>query len=322
MRPRGRTWSSCKNFSGKHKAHGPLFLAPADEKGNLIWISAARPGRSSAITAARRNEITGHLREAGFGTLADLGFIGLDDDPEYPVIITGRKATRNHRLTGAEKEANRLLNRERAAVEHGFAKPRDLRNQDENFSMGKRRRLALQQCPGVGRVEGEFSKRIRCGDHWMAVGDRPLGDGVEAAAVGKGSVPERDRRIPAHHGPTSPSDDGRQEPERVSGSSAPSGRRPLLRTALAGQVRRRDVDRRKCPDTSVDEPEAPPRRPWRVGGRIQRERHGSTPSRPAQSYEAALDGNGMRRGPGSGWPPLMIQSTSSRFGQSEHSGGG
>lgn len=37
------------------------------------------------------------------------------------MITTGRKATRNHRLTGAEKEANRLLNRERAAVEHGFA---------------------------------------------------------------------------------------------------------------------------------------------------------------------------------------------------------
>ncbi len=37
------------------------------------------------------------------------------------MIITGRKATANHRLTDAEKEANRLLNRERAAVEHGFA---------------------------------------------------------------------------------------------------------------------------------------------------------------------------------------------------------
>jgi hypothetical protein len=37
------------------------------------------------------------------------------------VIITGRKATRNHQLTDAEREANRLLNRERAAVEHGFA---------------------------------------------------------------------------------------------------------------------------------------------------------------------------------------------------------
>ncbi|MGC9543974.1 transposase family protein [Streptomyces sp. UG1] len=38
-----------------------------------------------------------------------------------PIIITGRKATRSHRLTDAENEANRLVSRERAAVEHGFA---------------------------------------------------------------------------------------------------------------------------------------------------------------------------------------------------------
>ncbi|WP_338932164.1 hypothetical protein WEB32_23705 [Streptomyces netropsis] len=43
------------------------------------------------------------------------------------MIITGRKATRNHRLIDSEKEANRLLNRERAAVEHGFANPADYR---------------------------------------------------------------------------------------------------------------------------------------------------------------------------------------------------
>ncbi|MBO0653735.1 transposase [Streptomyces triculaminicus] len=122
IRTRRRTGAdSRKNFSDEHKAHGLLFLALTDEKGNLIWLSAARPGRTSEITAARHNKITGHLREAGLGALADLGFIGLDDAPDYPVIITGRKATRNHRLTDSEKEANRLLNRERAAVEHGFA---------------------------------------------------------------------------------------------------------------------------------------------------------------------------------------------------------
>ncbi|WP_371572335.1 transposase family protein [Streptomyces sp. NBC_01314] len=122
VRTRRRTGAdNRKNFSGKHKAHGLLFLALTDEKGNLIRISAAKPGRSSEITAARHNKITGHLREAGLGALADLGFVGLDDDPDDPVIITGRKATRNHRLTDSEKEANRLLNRERAAVEHGFA---------------------------------------------------------------------------------------------------------------------------------------------------------------------------------------------------------
>ncbi|WP_406357028.1 transposase [Streptomyces sp. NBC_01635] len=113
------------NYSGKHKAHGLLFLALTDERGNLVWISAARPGRSSEITTARHNRITTRLREAGLGALADLGFVGLDDDPDAPVIVTGRRATRGHPLTDAQKEANRLVSRERAANEHGFA---DLKN--------------------------------------------------------------------------------------------------------------------------------------------------------------------------------------------------
>ncbi|WP_413754361.1 transposase [Streptomyces sp. R-74717] len=122
VRTRRRTGTeNRKNYSGKHKSHGLLFLALTDEKGNLIWISAAKPGRSSEITTARHSKLTEHLREAKLGALADLGFVGLDDDPDNPVIITGRKATRNHRLTDAEKEANRLLSHERAAVEHGFA---------------------------------------------------------------------------------------------------------------------------------------------------------------------------------------------------------
>ena len=62
------------------------------------------------------------MREAGLGALADLGFVGLDDKPDDdPVIITGRNAPRNHQLTAAEKETNRLVSRERAANEHGCA---------------------------------------------------------------------------------------------------------------------------------------------------------------------------------------------------------
>jgi hypothetical protein len=55
----------------------------------------------------------------------DLGFVGLDDDPEDPVITTGRKAARGKPLTAAQKEANWLVRRERAANEHGFP---DLKN--------------------------------------------------------------------------------------------------------------------------------------------------------------------------------------------------
>jgi hypothetical protein len=122
VRTRRRTGNEDRpNYNGKHKAHGLLFLALTDEKGNLIWISSAAPGRSSEITTARRNKICAQLRKAGLGAIADLGFVGLDDDPENPVIITGRKATRGKPLNPAKKEANRLVSRERAANEHGFA---------------------------------------------------------------------------------------------------------------------------------------------------------------------------------------------------------
>ncbi|MGP3929459.1 hypothetical protein [Nonomuraea sp. KM88] len=44
----------------------------ADEHGNLIWISSAKPGRSSEITTARRHTITAWLRRFDLGTLEQL----------------------------------------------------------------------------------------------------------------------------------------------------------------------------------------------------------------------------------------------------------
>lgn len=55
------------NYSGKHHRHGLHVLALTDERGRMIWISAARPGRTHDITAARRDHILTHLREAGLG---------------------------------------------------------------------------------------------------------------------------------------------------------------------------------------------------------------------------------------------------------------
>ncbi|WP_206301791.1 transposase family protein [Streptomyces sp. AcE210] len=122
IRTRRRTGAANRrNYSGKHKAHGLLFLALTDEKGRLVWISAARPGRSSEITTARHNKLIEHLRVAGLGALGDLGFIGLDDDPDNPVLITGYKAARTKPLTSAKKEANKLIARERGACEHAFS---------------------------------------------------------------------------------------------------------------------------------------------------------------------------------------------------------
>jgi hypothetical protein len=114
-----------KNYNGKHKKHGLLFLALTDEKGNLIWISSARRGAASEITAARHDHLAGHLRAAGLGALADLGFTGLDPDPADPVIITGYKSTTARKTTPAQRQANQALSAARAPVEHGFS---DLKN--------------------------------------------------------------------------------------------------------------------------------------------------------------------------------------------------
>ena len=111
------------NYSGKHHRHGLHFLALTDEKGRLIWISAARPGRTHDATAARHDKIVEHLKAAGLGALADLGFLGVDkpENPDDLVIVTGFKATRARKLTPGQKQANRILAAGRAPVEHGFA---------------------------------------------------------------------------------------------------------------------------------------------------------------------------------------------------------
>ncbi|MFH7340759.1 transposase family protein [Streptomyces sp. KHY 26] len=110
-----------RDYSGKHHRHGPHFLALTDERGRLIWISAARSCRTHDNTAARHDHLLAHLRAAGLGALADLGFRGLDNDVLDPVIVTGFHATRTRKLTVGQKTANHVLAVGRAPVEHGFA---------------------------------------------------------------------------------------------------------------------------------------------------------------------------------------------------------
>lgn len=112
-----------KNYSGKNKCHGLLVIALTDDRGRLLWISAARPGRTSEITACRHDQLTRQLRESGLGAIADLGFVGLDDGgPDAdPAVSTGYKAARNRPLTRSQKLSNTALAAVRAPVEHGFA---------------------------------------------------------------------------------------------------------------------------------------------------------------------------------------------------------
>ncbi|MGK5497355.1 transposase family protein [Streptomyces sp. URMC 125] len=110
-----------RNHSGEHHHHGLHFLALTDERGRLIRISAARPGRTHDNTAARQDHVLAHLHAAGLGALADLGFRGPDSDVRDPVIVTGFHASRTHKPTPGQKTADGVIAVGRAPVEHGFA---------------------------------------------------------------------------------------------------------------------------------------------------------------------------------------------------------
>ncbi|MBX7550426.1 transposase family protein [Streptomyces sp. NPDC004232] len=128
IRTRRRTAkANRKNYSGKHKSHGLLFLALTDERGNLARTSSARRDAAGEVKTARHDKICEHLRIAGLGALADLGLVGLDQDPNDPVITTGVKQTRKKKLTTAQKQNNQLIAATRAPVEHGFAALKDWR---------------------------------------------------------------------------------------------------------------------------------------------------------------------------------------------------
>ncbi|WP_210583218.1 transposase family protein [Streptomyces sp. GESEQ-35] len=124
VRTRRRTGKENReNYSGKNKCHGLLVIALTDDRGRLLWISAARPGRISEITACRHDKLAQKLREIGLGAIADLGFVGLDDGgPDAdPAVVTGHKAARNRSLTRGQKLSNTALTAVRAPVGHGFA---------------------------------------------------------------------------------------------------------------------------------------------------------------------------------------------------------
>ncbi|MER5684082.1 transposase family protein [Streptomyces sp. NPDC002205] len=114
IRTRRRTGpQNRKNYSGKHKCHGLLVIALTDDRGRLLWVSAARPGRTSEITACRHDQLTARLRAAGLGAIADLGFVGLgDSDPDADAdaaALTGYKAAWNRPLICGQKLSTRPL---------------------------------------------------------------------------------------------------------------------------------------------------------------------------------------------------------------------
>jgi hypothetical protein len=104
-----------KHYSGKHKRHGVNVQTICAPDGTLLWASAALPGRTTDITAARRHKLDQKVAKL-IGLLADLGYLGLAE------VITGYRRRRGQKeLPAAKRAANKVHASLRCLGERGNA---------------------------------------------------------------------------------------------------------------------------------------------------------------------------------------------------------
>lgn len=78
-----------RRWSAKHKRHGLLISKLTDLNGGCRGRPRpGLPGARRSLPAATITSPSG-LSEAGLTAIADVGFVGLDDDPHDPMVITG-----------------------------------------------------------------------------------------------------------------------------------------------------------------------------------------------------------------------------------------
>lgn len=104
-----------KHYSGKHRRHGVNIQTVCAPDGTLLWASAALPGKTHDITAARHHQLHTKIGLL-FGLLTDLGYLGLEH------AITGFRRKRGEKeLPMAKKVANRIHASLRCLGERGNA---------------------------------------------------------------------------------------------------------------------------------------------------------------------------------------------------------
>ena len=104
-------------YSGKHKRHGVNAQVIADAVGRLRWISAALPGSTHDLTAAREHGIVDALTEQDVMTFADKGYQGAGGTVRTPF----KRHRRRPRLSRREKAVNRSHAKIRAVGERAIA---------------------------------------------------------------------------------------------------------------------------------------------------------------------------------------------------------
>jgi hypothetical protein len=100
-------------YSGKHRRHGVNVQVIADPAGRLVWASAALPGSTHDLTAARTHHITGTLTKANVMTFADKAYQGARGTIRTPF----KRHRYRPKLSRWQKKVNRAHARIRAIGE-------------------------------------------------------------------------------------------------------------------------------------------------------------------------------------------------------------
>jgi dienelactone hydrolase len=104
-------------YSGKHHQHGVNAQVIADPAGRLVWVSAALPGSTHDLTAARTHGIVDALAAANVMTFADKAYQGAGGTVRTPFKRHRHRPVLSHN----QKEVNRAHARIRGIGERAIA---------------------------------------------------------------------------------------------------------------------------------------------------------------------------------------------------------
>ncbi|MBK6043503.1 transposase family protein [Streptomyces sp. MBT55] len=112
-------------YSGKHKRHGMNVQVLTDPFGELLWASAALPGSTHDLTAARSHGILDALAAAGLKCWADKAYQGAGQHIRVP--FRGRRLKRWKRRHNSSHAKIRCVGEQAMAVLKGWRLLRKLR---------------------------------------------------------------------------------------------------------------------------------------------------------------------------------------------------
>lgn len=123
--PIGRIAADTPYYSGKHKRHGMNVQVLADPFGRLLWASAALPGSTHDLTAARYHGIIDALTTAELKCWADKAYQGAGGPIRVP--FRDRRLKRWKRRHNTTHAKSRCVGEQAMAVLKGWRLLRKLR---------------------------------------------------------------------------------------------------------------------------------------------------------------------------------------------------